>query len=263
MALRRRIKALMPPAALRRLLALLQWWERRRLDRAEQRLASLPVGDAFDEIYRRGHWGAKGSSGRGSSGAWADGYVEIVARMIAERGVASVADVGCGDFQIGARLAHHVSGYVGLDVSRVIVERNRRRFAALDHVVFETMDLVEGPPPPVDLVLVRQVLQHLSNAQIERGLGNLERSGARMILVAEHVCLEGERARPNLDLGRHTMRIRASVGSGVFLDRPPFSRQVRHIADLPDPLPENAGMALRLVELVPRSGATQPVEPRG
>ena len=36
---------------------------------------------------------------------------------------------------------------------------------------------------------------------------------------------------PNFDLGRHSSGIRLKSGSGVFIDAPPFSRQVRKVGE--------------------------------
>ena len=48
---------------------------------------------------------------------------------------------------------------------RPLVEHNQRRFAGA-RVRFEHRNLIEEPGPPAELGLLRQVLQHLSNAEI-------------------------------------------------------------------------------------------------
>lgn len=197
----------------------------RRIKRRARRLGKMPLDQAFDEIYRHGWWQQGESlSGCGSEGAFARESVSIVARFIAEHKVRSVVDVGCGDFSIGQHLAPLVERYHAVDVSRTIITLNRASYRHLKNTTFDYLNVVEDVVPTADLVLVRQVLQHLSNAQIERSLINIERSGAPHILIAEHVCRPGCMVQPNRDLEHHSVDTRISRGSGVDIGFPPFSR---------------------------------------
>jgi predicted TPR repeat methyltransferase len=55
-------------------------------------------------------------------------YVELVRRFIVEHGIDTAVDLGCGDFQVGARIADAAADYVGVDVVSSLIERNRSRF---------------------------------------------------------------------------------------------------------------------------------------
>jgi 2-polyprenyl-3-methyl-5-hydroxy-6-metoxy-1,4-benzoquinol methylase len=71
----------------------------------------------------------------------------------------SVLDVGCGDHEV-LRTVAHLPGYVGLDVSRVVVARNRqmfpqRRFERLDFATCSDLETVRA-----DVVLCTEVLIH-------------------------------------------------------------------------------------------------------
>ncbi|MEO0678785.1 MAG: hypothetical protein AAF192_00050 [Pseudomonadota bacterium] len=148
--LKEMIKGLLPTSTL-------QWFRRRRAEKANRRIAGLPPSEAFDLIYRNGWWGdSTRPSGHGSYGIWADAFVEAILKLVHEHGWNSVADIGCGDFNVGRRLAPHVESYLGLDVSKVIVERNRKLFASMKTVCFETFDLIEArPPTPISFSCVR------------------------------------------------------------------------------------------------------------
>jgi hypothetical protein len=201
------------------------------LKRSRERriVTQLPIQEAFDEVYKKGLWGRGGdaNSGPGSEGVFADRYVAFVQDYAAKHKLRTVVDGGCGDFLVGSRLAPGFDRYTALDVSPFIIDINKRRYAqdsALQHVTFGVADMTAATFPPADLILIRQVLQHLTNAQIEQVLRNLEASTWRRALITEDVCDPANRPTPNVDLPTHSVRTRTPLGSGVFIDKPPFNR---------------------------------------
>lgn len=220
----RRIRDLIP-APLRRILG------RIAAARRARRLGRLGVADAFDEIYRKGYWKqGEALSGVGSEGSWADDYCAVVADLVRSHGLKSAVDAGCGDFSIGARLAPLFQSYRALDVSPFIIARNRSLHGHLPNVQFETADLTIDPMPAADLVMVRQVLQHLTNSQIKAFLDTIDRSGARMALISEEQ--PAGAFSPNRDMAGHSVLTRGEDGSGVDISAPPFNRPSRVIARL-------------------------------
>jgi SAM-dependent methyltransferase len=76
----------------------------------------------WQERYANG-----GTSGPGSYGALAQGKAEFLNAFVAEQGVRSIIEFGCGD---GNQLSlAQYPNYVGLDVSRAAVERCKGAFA--------------------------------------------------------------------------------------------------------------------------------------
>jgi len=219
-----------------------------------RRLQRLPIGAAFDEIYRRGIWSQSKDepSGGGSYGDLADRYVAAVLGFIQEQGVRSVLDIGCGDFNIGARIAPHVHAYYAYDVSAEIISRNRQRFAELPNVAFRCANACSDELPRADLVTIRQVLQHLTNTQIGDILRNLDRTGAPHVLVTEHALdfSRPDALRPNLDLPSHSAGTRISLGSCVDLSAAPFLRTTRAFVSFPlQAGPDDRGERLETISL--------------
>jgi len=205
------------------------------IHRREQELGQLSLPDAFDEVYKRGMWKQGASpSGLGSEGLLAEQYIALVENYAARYNLRTVVDGGCGDFSVGSRLAPSFERYIALDVSPRIIELNRQRYAELvkKNVTFDTADMTATTFPTADLVVIRQVLQHLTNAQIEKILQNLEASNWRRALITESVHDPRNNPSPNLDLPSHSVRTRTSIGSGVFLDKPPFNRAAKRLAIL-------------------------------
>src|SRR5262249_6315737 len=81
--------------------------------------------------------------------------------------------------------------------------------------------------PDADLCLIRQVMQHLSNREISRLLKKTRKYA--YVIVAEH---QSEiDVTPNIDI-QHGHATRVDLhGSGVYLDKPPFSVPVRQLAE--------------------------------
>lgn len=217
-----------------------------------QRLAKLPIAEAFDEIYKKRMWQhGESLSGPGSEGRWACEYVDVVSSYIRKNDITSVLDVGCGDFRVGSRLAPLVTKYIAVDISKHIIEVNRATYAEMPNVTFGNLNLVEDTLPDAQLILVRQVLQHLDNAQIEAALQNIECSRSQAALITEHTHRPENMEQANLDLGAHSVATRVSQRSGIDIGLPPFSR-ARTVLAVLEPGNENAaepGSVLAIYEM--------------
>jgi hypothetical protein len=232
------------------------------VQRRERRLGQLAISEAFDEVYRKGMWKQGAShSGLGSEGLLADRYAAFVIDYASRNGIRRVVDGGCGDFSIGSRLAPNFDEYLAFDVSPRIIEINKARYADLcasGRVTFEFLDMTSATFPPTELILIRQVLQHLTNAQIQKILKNIEASKWRRVLITEHVSNPENNQTPNLDLVSHTVRTRVALGSGVFIDKPPFNAAANRIAILSgDPLGDGGPPDKLLVYELKRESADQ------
>jgi SAM-dependent methyltransferase len=188
--------------------------------------------EAFDAIYKEQLFGTmRGQrfySGAGSVGHFNDSYCELVAELIRERKIRSIVDLGCGDFRIGVRLAPLVDDYIGVDIVPDLINHNQREYGS-NRVSFACLDIVDDPLPEGDLCLVRQVLQHLNNAEIAAVLNKLQLY--KWALVTENVSA-GEVKFPNVD-HVHGPETRLVEGSGVFLTKPPFSLTALETWELP------------------------------
>jgi len=220
----------------------------------ERRLRRLSLPQAFNEVYQKRMWQQGQSlSGIGSEGLVAERYVAFVREYIREGRIKTVVDAGCGDFSVGSRLCGDVSECIALDASSYIIDANQKRYGDISNVSFQVADLVVSTFPSANLVLIRQVLQHLTNDQIERVLTNLDHSEWDRVLVTEAVADPSNDANANLDLQSHSVRTRVNFGSGVFIDRAPFNRPAKRIAVIDDASPgKEASIRLLVFELTKR-----------
>jgi SAM-dependent methyltransferase len=180
------------------------------------------VSEIFGEIYRDGRWG--GQQGQFYSGAGSDdevtaAYVAVVRKYIDSHNIRSIVDLGCGDFRVGRQLLRPGISYIGVDLVPQMIESHQKQFGG-ESVRFTVGNIIEDILPDGELYLVRQVLQHLSNAQIGQILDKLR--DKPHVLIAEHHPAPSRFKEHNRDK-TPGQAIRAPFGSGVYPDQPPFS----------------------------------------
>lgn len=117
----------------------------------------------FERIYLTSEWGV--GSGNGSNPVATIDYRRMVEEFIVLNKVRSVVDIGCGDWQSTRYVNFSGSHYAGFDVVPALVEQNRAMFGA-PGVTFDLMPEDAKLLPTADLLIVKDVLQHLPNAQI-------------------------------------------------------------------------------------------------
>lgn len=213
----------------------------------------MSVPNTFRKIYLNQVWGSNGEqfySGPGSHGPASDLYCSVVTKFIQENGIRSVVDCGCGDFAVGRRIVEATDvKYVGIDVVPELIQHHQQKFQS-PRVRFACANLIVDELPVADLYLVRQVLQHLTNDEIAKVLDRL--SCFPRILITED--LPSNPTSFNHDM-THGPEVRSDFGSGVYLDQPPFSLQVKEIARfelsetcfLRTVLVENTGVAAAVI----------------
>jgi hypothetical protein len=190
-----------------------------------EQLRGKPAAEVFAGIYRNKVWGGRLSrgynSGTGSRDALiVEPYVRAVSAYLAGKPPATIIDVGCGDFHVGWQLVNHTSitiRWIGCDIFPDLIESNRRKYRR-SNLEFRTVDAIEDDIPAGDIVIVRQVLQHLSNAHIAKIAPKLK--SYKVAIVTEH--LPSGPFTPNMDKETGADH-RPGFGSGVVLTETPFN----------------------------------------
>lgn len=184
----------------------------------------------FSEVYAKAMWGKAQNSEQFSSGhgshmaAHVEPYVAAVSGFIRTfETPLNIVDLGCGDFNVGRQIRQHCAKYVACDIVPELIERNKERFRQLD-VDFRCVDIIEDPLPAGDIVIIRQVLQHLSNEHIKQVVNKL--CGYRYLVLTEFVP-EGE-FTPNIDQPTGSFsRLARGIQSGIVLTKEPFSLKMK------------------------------------
>jgi SAM-dependent methyltransferase len=208
---------------------LIRGWRTQRLQR---QYAPLTLAEAFDRVYHTNAWGGGDAvtygSGVGSTGRYVMEYCALAATLFREYHVSTVADLGCGNFNTGKVIAEMAEHYTGVDIAQPVMDANTRIHAG-ERVRFVRADLTRDALPPADAAIVRQVLQHLTNAEVAAALGNILHTYS-LAIVTEHI-YTGPGAQPNLDIA-HGPGTRVPLKSGVLIDHAPFSVRAALVQDI-------------------------------
>jgi hypothetical protein len=189
--------------------------------------SGLSNAEVFEKIYEEKRWGAsdikdrKYSSGDGTRDTEIVGkYIDAVTSFLsAEKGLKSGLDLGCGDFNVGVAFCDLFKDYHAMDVAKNVIKENKV-FYKSKNVRFSVLDLTFGQIPQTDVILVRQVLQHLSNTEIKKFIKNVE--GKFQHLIVTESLSKSMFFRPNKDTNTGP-GIRIHEKSGVVLEKEPFN----------------------------------------
>jgi hypothetical protein len=185
-----------------------------------------PTKDAMVQIYENNLWGGDKSvyySGLGSHHPkLVNPYLEALSSFLsAFETPLVVCDLGCGDFNIGKELVKYSKKYIAIDIVPDLIAHNKKEFEA-DNLEFQALDIAKDELPSGDCAILRQVLQHLSNAEIKSVVEKLY--NFKYVILTEHLP-EGN-FLPNKDI-ISGQGIRLKKQSGVNLLAPPFNLMVK------------------------------------
>ncbi len=165
--------------------------------------------DIFNLIYSNNLWGH--GSGAGSLAENTTDYRKFLHNFIRSNGITSVIDIGCGDWQFSKLIDWTGISYVGVDVSDVVLS-NTQKFTR-DGISFLHADARTDPLPSADLVIIKDVMQHWSNNDIQIFLPRLNNFQQALITNGFH---------PSMN-NRVNTEIQAGSFRPIDLRRAPFN----------------------------------------
>lgn len=132
----------------------------------------------FDTIYRTNAWnGRESRSGPGSGASATVGVASEIVELVAELGATSVLDVACGD----GYWMPDLPGYLGVDIAAEAIRLARKRHPDRNYRQVDAGVTVLGS---FDLVIVRDVIQHLSLSEGVALLASVKATGSRWLLAS-------------------------------------------------------------------------------
>jgi SAM-dependent methyltransferase len=197
-----------------------------------------PTKQVMDQIYEKKLWGGPSAdfySGEGSHlPEIVSPYVESVRSFLTSfKTPLTVCDLGCGDFNVGKQLVPFTQKYVAVDIVADLIEYNRKTFKT-ENLEFLCLDIATADLPVADCVLLRQVLQHLSNAEVHQIVEKLAKY--KYVILTEH--LPQGNFVPNVDI-LSGQGIRLKKQSGISLKDQPFNFNVKEEKQLVSTLPKD------------------------
>jgi len=193
------------------------------------------------QLYRR--YRDESISGPGSSLNQTHELRERLPLLLAHLGIRSMLDAPCGDFNWMQHVRLGVDEYIGIDILDETIADNQGRHGSPTQR-FVRADLIGDPLPRADAILCRDLLPHLSFADVWAVLRNFRDSGATYVLTTtftgprpNHDTNGGEWRTLNLNLPPFNfpapdliINEKCSEAGGIYKDK---SLGLWRLADLP------------------------------
>ncbi|WP_298532820.1 class I SAM-dependent methyltransferase [uncultured Algibacter sp.] len=197
-----------------------------------------PTKDAMEQIYDKHLWGGSEFDFYSGEGSYnpeiITPYLDTVEHFLKSfNNTLTVCDLGCGDFNVGSHLVKHVQKYMAIDIVKPLIHRNKSRFKN-ENLKFYCLDIAKDELPPADCVILRQVLQHLSNTEIQQVVKKI--ANYKYIILTEH--LPSGNFVPNKDI-ISGQGIRLKKHSGVDIMEGPFHFKIKNKKLLCESILEN------------------------
>lgn len=152
---------------------------------------------AFNTIYKYNLW--LWGSGIGSIPMFNKPYLEFINAFLAEhKDIQSIVDIGCGDWQIGRHMNIEDRRYIGCDVSDIVIEKNKKKFGC-ENITFMQLDAVTETLPDGDLVILKDVIQHLPTEGAQKILEKLD---SYKYVVTQNDIYEAQRGNRDIKSGQ-------------------------------------------------------------
>ena len=138
----------------------------------------------FRNLFATNKWGsAESVSGGGSEMASTENVRKEIPRLVAERGVQTLLDAPCGDYNWFRTIQwRQPIAYVGGDIVPELIANNQARYGDA-RTRFVELDVVHDDLPAADLWLCRHCLIHLPNRDILLAIDNFLNSDVRYLLT--------------------------------------------------------------------------------
>ena len=207
--------------------------------------------EIFSKIYNGKIWGDGIEiplSGSGSEPENSVIYVKIIKTYISENDVNSVLDFGHGSFEMwdswGSEAFKGIE-YLGIDLVEELSEKTDIKYGSLNRK-FKFLDMSYTPLPSADLLICKDVLQHLPTLYIFKLISSF--SNYKSIILCNDVYIRGSilfeikefiqlRKRVTLLLNgrnpfflnvrKNNKKITAGQCRGINLEKKPFSKALK------------------------------------
>lgn len=171
------------------------------------------LDNIFEDIYKTGYWkdivGAE--SGPGSSIDCSKQYLDFLQSFCVNNNIKSILDLGCGDFNLMRHFNFTNIMYHGIDVVDFVIQNNCIRYSK-SNITFETGSIINyTPKQQYDLILCKDVLQHLSTNNIKNLLVNLKSSYTKHVLITNDYS------------DNHNLKINDGEYSSIDLSKEPYN----------------------------------------
>tara|TARA_Y100001973_G_C5205724_1_gene341411 strand:+ start:853 stop:1446 length:594 start_codon:yes stop_codon:yes gene_type:complete len=135
----------------------------------------------FDNIYKKNIWG--GGSGTGSKLSYDNiWYLKSIEEIIKDYNIHTILDIGCGDWEIMKNLSYNGLMYDGMDIVKSVIDNNKDCYEK-DNIRFYNKNILNEDIKNYDLIIIKDVLQHLEDSHIITIMDKLIKKGKYIYCV--------------------------------------------------------------------------------
>ncbi len=128
--------------------------------------------ESFTKIYAENLWGEPNSiPNRNNKKFYSGGgtdpdndknnmYINLIQSYVDRPDVNTVVEIGCGDWEVSSRIDWSSVSYTGYDIVENLIEYNKNLYEK-DNIKFICGDLIKDNNIKADLIIVKDVFQHL------------------------------------------------------------------------------------------------------
>lgn len=124
----------------------------------------------FESIYKRNAWGS--GSGDGGKIEHNRPFINFLQKYVRDNNIKTILELGCGDFNLMKHFNFNGLKYFGVDIVESLIESNNDKYRK-PNIKF-LCDDIRGFKfeRDYDLILIKDVLQHLDNSSVLQVLYN-------------------------------------------------------------------------------------------
>lgn len=141
------------------------------------------IAETFTETYQSNLWGDDESkSGTGSRLSATAKIRRDLQALFLDFNIETILDIGCGDFNWMRLVDFSHRSYTGVDVVETLISGNISKYSK-ENISFKLSNCISDPVGKYDLVILRDVLVHLTMEDAFCVLKNITESGSRYLLT--------------------------------------------------------------------------------
>jgi len=177
--------------------------------------------DIFNKIYKYNLWGF--GSGTGSIAYNNKEYINFITKFIKEHNIESIVDIGCGDWQLFSKINLNSTRYIGIDTVKEVVTQNIQKYSS-PNIKFICQNVLDDfTPPNAALYIVKDVLQHWSNDNIDKFFYIMKNTRFKYILIINDTTfinlnklnIKNGFYRP-FDISKYNLQYKNTIGKNVM-----------------------------------------------
>tara|TARA_Y100000590_G_scaffold22971_1_gene26420 strand:+ start:7951 stop:8643 length:693 start_codon:yes stop_codon:yes gene_type:complete len=151
-------------------------------------ISFLSDKNKFKFIYKNKYWQniENGSlSGSGSNEDTTKNLIKELSTFVKDKEIKTILDIPCGDWRWISKINLDGKRYIGADIVPDLITENTKKYTN-DNVKFKCLDLKTDILPNSDLIIVRDLLFHLTIQDIEKCLKNIFKHNFKFIAITNH-----------------------------------------------------------------------------